>query len=91
MGAITTKTFKSGDGVAVMLPPEWGVGPDLTVSVEQDGAMLHIRAPVVEPDPEEGRRKLRELVAALEALGPVGEIQDREEIRIEFPDRPGLY
>ena len=92
MGAIS-KTFKSGDGVAVMLPAEWGVGPDSTVFMERDHETIHVRTrpDAAHPDGEEKRRKLQDLLAALDALGPVGEVQDREEIRIEFPDRPGLY
>ncbi len=91
MDAITTKTFNSGNGVAVMLPCESGVGPDLTASIEQDGRTLHIRVPLPQSNPDEQRRKLHELIAALDALGPIGEVQDRKSIAIEFPDRPGLY
>ena len=92
MGAIS-KTFKSGDGVAVMLPAEWGVKPDSTLSMERDGDVLHIRAPEASAQSvaSDKQRAFQEMLRRLDELGPVGEIQDREEIRIEFPDRPGLY
>ena len=89
MGAITTKTFRSGDGVAVMLPPQWGVGPDLDVTLDRD-------ALIVQDTPDKNRseaeklRRFREMLRRLDELGPVGEIQDRSTIAIEFPDRPGL-
>ena len=86
MGVIETRTFKSGNSVAVRLPTELGFAADVAVTIERVGNELKIR-PLV--DPVEEKRKLSELVAALRAIGPVGEIETREPI--EFPDRPGLY
>ena len=40
-------------------------------------------------DPVEEKRKLTELITALRALGPAGEIEARD--ADIFPDRPGLY
>lgn len=85
MGAIKTKIFKSGNSVAVRLPAELGLEEGLSVTVERDGTGVKIR-PVI--DPVEEKRKLSELVAALRALGPVGDVEPREPI--EFPERPGL-
>jgi antitoxin VapB len=85
MGAVRTKTFKSGNSVAVRLPAEFGFAAGLSVTVERDGSGVKVR-PMT--DPVEEKRKVADLVAKLRALGPVGEIQVREPI--EFPDRPGL-
>ena len=85
MGAIETKTFKSGNSVAIRLPKELGFSADMAVTIERVGNELKI-VPVI--DPAEEKRQLDELVAALRAIGPVGEIEPREPI--DFPDRPGL-
>ncbi len=85
MGIIESKTFKSGNSVAVHLPKELGFDADMPVAIERVGTTLTIR-PLL--DPAEEKRKVLELVDALLALGPVGEIEKREPI--EFPDRPGL-
>jgi antitoxin VapB len=82
MGAIETKTFKSGNSVAVRLPKELGFTADMPVTIERNGTTLTIR-PV--EDPAAGKRKLDRMIAALRALGPVGEIGEREPI--DFPDR----
>lgn len=43
----------------------------------------------VAADPAEHRRKLRELIAKLHAIGRAGEVGARR--LIVFPERPGLY
>ncbi|UVO51917.1 hypothetical protein M0208_15875 [Sphingomonas sp. SUN019] len=86
MGVIETKTFKSGNSVALRLPKSLGFDADMPVTIEQVGNSLRI-TPV--SDAAEGKRRVRELVEALLAMDPVGEIEKR--IPIEFPDRPGLY
>lgn len=86
MSAIETKTFKSGNSVAIRLPKELGFGADIAVTIERVGNGLKI-VPMI--DPAEEKRQLDQLVAALRAIGPVGEIEPREPI--DFPDRPGLY
>lgn len=90
MTAHETKTFKSGNSVAVRLPKEFGFAAGTPVRLEREGANVIVRPAAVE-DAEVARRKLRQLVADLRSIGRPGEIQDREETRIEFPDRPGLY
>lgn len=86
MGVIKTKTFKSGNSVAVRLPKGLGFEADMPVTIEQVGQELRIKAAL---DPAEEKRKLRELVEALLAMPGPGEIEKR--IPFEFPDRPGLY
>lgn len=86
MGAVNSKTFKSGNSIAVRLPREVALAPDIAVTIERNGDVLTIRPAV---DPAEEKRKLLELVRRLREIGPVGEIGKREPI--EFPDRPGLY
>lgn len=86
MGAHETKTFKSGNSVALRLPKALAIGPDERMVIEQKGDVLTIRRL---KDPAEEKRKLLELVEALRALPRPDQVEKREEI--EFPDRPGLY
>lgn len=85
MGAHESKTFKSGNSVAVRLPKVLGIGPDERMLIEQDGDVLTIRRL---KDPAEEKRKLIAMIGALRALGRPGEVERRESI--EFPERPGL-
>ena len=85
MGAIETKTFVSGNSVALRLPKSLGIAADTAVRIERNGNVLTI---VPLSDPVDEKRKLAELVAALRAIGqPFDGVQKREPI--EFPDRPG--
>lgn len=86
MGAHETRTFKSGNSVAVRLPKSLGIGPDERIVIEQEGDLLTLRRL---KDPAEEKRKLLALVEALRSLPAPGEVEQREPI--EFPDRPGLY
>ncbi|MEA3035746.1 MAG: antitoxin VapB [Sphingomonadales bacterium] len=86
MGAHETRTFKSGNSVALRLPKSLGIGPDERMVIEQEGDLLTLRRL---NDPAEEKRKLLALVEALRRLPAPGEIEEREPI--EFPDRPGLY
>lgn len=81
-----TRTFKSGNSEAVRLPQGVGFGVGVAVNVERDGDRVVITPAL---DPAEEKRKLRDLVEALQAIGRPGEVQERDPI--EFPDRPGLY
>lgn len=92
MGVVQTKAFKSGNSVAVRLPAELGVAAGTDLIIKRVGRELRI----VPADKEaEGLARMRRLVDALDAIGPVDpsalQGYDREEERIEFPDRPGLY
>lgn len=85
MGVIETKTFKSGNSVAIRLPKELGFAADMAVTIERIGNELKIVRVV---DPAEGKRRLDKMIAALRAIGPIGEIGPREPI--DIPDRPGM-
>ena len=86
MGIVGSKTFKSGNSVAVRLPREIAFAPDIRVTIERNGDVLTIR-PL--HDPAEEKRKLMELLADLAAIGqPDDGVQPRDPF--EFPDRPGL-
>lgn len=88
MGIIESKTFKSGNSVAIRLPKSVAFAADTRVAIERTGDTLIIRR--LPSDEEEAVRlsNFRSALAALKALGPVGEIGEREPI--EFPERPGL-
>ena len=84
MGAIESKTFKSGNSVAVRLPSEIGFAAGMAVVIERTGDTITIRPA---QDAAAEKRSLDEMIAALRAIGPVGEIGERDATRI--PDRPG--
>lgn len=83
---VKSSAFKTGNSVAVRLPKAFAVQPGDEFELIRKGRSIELR-PVV--DPEEERRELRDLIAELEVLGPVGGNPD--DGRIEFPARPGLY
>ena len=86
MGAHETKTFKSGNSVALRLPKSLGVGPDERMLIEQNGDVLTVRRAV---DPAERKQRLLDMLARLQAIGaPADGVQERDPF--EFPDRPGL-
>ena len=66
MNAVSSKTFKSGNSVAVRLPKEIAFPPDTRVVVERSGDVLTIRPAT---DPAEEKRKVLALVESLRALG----------------------
>ena len=81
-----TRTFKSGNSVAVRLPKGFAIPAGTEVELDKTGDTVTLR---VARDPAEVRQRMRKLIEELEAIGPMGEIEERE--TIEFPDRPGLY
>lgn len=85
MSAVNSRTFKSGNSIAVRLPKEVALAPGMAVTIERSGDVLTIRPAV---DPAEEKRKLRKFIEALSALPKPPEVEKREPI--EFPDRPGL-
>ena len=85
MNAVSSKTFKSGNSVALRLPRTLGIGADVEMRIEKDGDALVVR-PVRDPAAE--KAKLMRLIGTLEALPAPGKVQRRDPI--DFPDRPGL-
>ena len=84
MGVVQSRTFRSGEGIALELPDELAIGPDLAVLIERHGDTLTIR-----PAGEPGKVKTgAELVAALKAYPRPSSVQERDPI--EWPERPGL-
>ena len=84
MSAHETRTFKSGNSVALRLPKGLAIGPDEKMLIEQNGDVLTVRRLT---DPAEEKRKLKALVEALRALPRPPEVEVRDPI--EFPERPG--
>jgi antitoxin VapB len=86
MSAIDTKSFKSGNSVAVRFPRGLGLDANIELTITRDG-----NGYLVQPrrDVAEGRRRVRHLVERLLAVGPPDEIEHRD--ADIFPDRPGLY
>lgn len=83
---VRTNAFKTGNSVAVRLPKAFGILPGEGLELVRRGRTIEIR-PVSNPDHERARLK-----ALADALAVIGRIDgSREDGRIEFPDRPGLY
>lgn len=83
---IHTKTFKSGNSVAVRLPKGFAIDAGVEIELDKNGDVVTIR---LVRDAAREKARLQKLLDDLAAIGPVGEIEKREPI--EFPDRPGLY
>lgn len=88
MGAHHTKTFQSGNSVAVRLPKELGIAPGTFVTIEREGREIVI-TPAAEETPEELRARMLRLIARLDEIGRPGVVEERDPDI--FPDRPGLY
>lgn len=83
---VHTRTFKSGNSVAVRLPKGFDIPAGTEVELDRSGDVVTVR---LTRDPAEVRSRMRKLIDELEDIGPIGEIEKREPI--EFPDRPDLY
>lgn len=83
---VHTKTFKSGNSVAVRLPKGFAIPANVEVELEKSGDTVTIRTL---RDPVEEKKRFLEMLEELKALPKPPYIQRREPI--EFPDRPGLY
>ena len=84
MGAHDTKSFKSGNSVAVRFPRGTGLDSDVPLTITREGNRYIVERRV---DPEEGKRRPRAMLAAIAALPPGGELGERQ--AIEFPEREG--
>lgn len=85
MGAIETRTFKSGNSVAVRLPKSFGLPAGMAVTMEQVGDTVTVW-PAVDMVAE--KAKVTELVRRLRVIRPITPIEERAPI--EFPERPDL-
>lgn len=85
---VHTRTFKSGNSVAVRLPKTLGVAPDEMLAISRQGEVLIARRI---PGPAEEAERLSRFRAGLETLRALPRPTATEEREpIEFPDRPGL-
>jgi len=82
---VNSKVFKTGNSVAVRLPKALALPEGTAVTIERRGRQIIITEAF---DPAEEKRKLMELVAALDALPKPPYIEKREPI--EFPERRNL-
>ena len=82
---IQTRTFKSGNSVAVRLPKGFAIPAGTEVELDKAGDTVTIR---LTRNEAEARRRMLEALDALKALPKPPRIQEREPL--EFPDRPGL-
>ena len=81
-----TRTFKSGNSVAVRLPKDLAFPVGTEVTLERRGRELVVRRVV---DSAAAKAANAALVARLREIGPPDEIEQRDPDI--FPDRPGLY
>lgn len=81
---VHTRTFKSGNSVAVRLPKGFAVPAGVDVELEKSGDRVTIK---LARDEAEAMRRFQSALAALKALPKPDRIEVREPI--EFPDRPG--
>ena len=68
MGAIETRTFRSGNSVAVRLLKSFGLSAGTMVTMAQVGDMVMVK-PAIDADAE--KAKVSELVRRLRAIGPI--------------------
>ena len=86
---VRTNAFKTGNSIAVRLPKSFGIKAGDAIEIKQRGRKLEIH---LLADPDYERAQIAELIRELDAIGPVPGAEDaRDDGRIEFPDRPGLY
>jgi antitoxin VapB len=83
---VHTRTFKSGNSVAVRLPKGFAIPAGAEVELSKTGNRVIISVTEYQV---EAKRRLIEMLDALDALPRPPKVQKREPI--EFPDRPGLY
>ena len=86
MSRAATRSFRSGDSEAVLLPEAVAYGRDIDLIAERSGDVVILRP--VTAAPADGRRRVAALIAAMDAVGPVGEIEQR--VPFLFSDRGGV-
>ena len=83
--AFQTKTFKSGNSVAVRLPKGFGIPEGVQLELDKAGDVVTIR---VTRDVAAERARMLAGLKALKALPKPTYVEQREPI--EFPERRGL-
>ena len=84
---VHTRTFKSGNSVAVRLPKGFAIPAGADLEMNKIGDTVTIR---VTRDTAEAQRRMRATFEAMLAIGtPPGGVQKRDPF--EVPDRPGLF
>lgn len=83
MEQVSTRVFRSGDGVAVELPEALGFPVGTEVLISRHGGLV-----TMEAKPQRPKITPAELVRRMRELGPPLTPEVREPI--EFPERPGL-
>jgi antitoxin VapB len=82
---VQTKTFKSGNSVAVRLPKSFGIAEGANVELDKSGDTVTIRSA---RDPAEEKARMLKWLDELYALPKPPQIEKREPIL--FPKRRGL-
>lgn len=82
---VHTRTFKSGNSVAVRLPKGFAIPEGLDVELDKSGDVVTIR---LARDPAEEKARMLKMLEELAALPKPPHVQKREPIL--FPKRRGL-
>lgn len=82
---VHTRTFKSGNSVAVRLPKGFAIDAGVEVELDKSGDVVTIR---VSRDPAEEKARMLKWLDELNALPKPAEVQKREPVI--FPKRRGL-
>jgi antitoxin VapB len=82
---VHTRTFKSGNSVAVRLPKGFAIPEGVEVELDKSGDVVTIR---LTRDPAEEKARLLKMLEDLEALPKPARVEKREPIL--FPKRRGL-
>ncbi len=84
---VHTRTFKSGNSVAVRLPKGFAIPVGAEIEMDKTGDTVTIR---LTRDTAEAQRRMRATFEAMLAIGaPPGGGQQRDPF--DFPDRDGLF
>ncbi|WP_419807259.1 hypothetical protein [Sphingomonas sp.] len=84
MGDIDTRSFKSGNSVAVRFPRSLGLPADVPLRITREGDSFRVTPQI---DPMAGKRQLRRMIDALKALPPGGEFGERPAIEVPARER----
>lgn len=85
---VHTRSFKSGNSVAIRLPKVLGLGPDENFEVSRHGDTITVQRIPTETEAAERLRRFRTMLDELKSLPKPPRVEVREPF--EFPDRPGL-